>query len=128
MQKHPRSIEEPYDEAVAARPKYPEQTRMYGQPSIPTGAAGAFSDFALTSAYLKLLAQEGYVTIRAAPRVMAKDGEKATISISRETYFSTQPINTGNNGFVFQQNLEKIDAGITLDITPVVRGDTGLGR
>ncbi len=89
--------------------------------SSPAGAAGAFSDFALTSTFLRLLAQEGYVTIRAAPRVMAKDGEKASISISRETFFSAQP---SNAGLVFQSNLQQINAGITLDITPVVRGNT----
>ncbi|MBC8115499.1 MAG: protein transporter [Candidatus Saccharimonas sp.] len=89
--------------------------------ATPAGMKNAFSDFALTSVFLRLLAQEGYVTIRAAPRVMAKDGEKATISISRETFFSVQPINAG---LIFQSNLQQIDAGITLDITPVVRGDT----
>ncbi len=87
----------------------------------PAGVKNAFSDFALTSVFLRLLAQEGYVTIRAAPRVMAKDGEKATISINRETFFSVQ---STNGSFLFQSNLQQIDAGITLDIVPVVRGDT----
>ncbi|MCA9080338.1 MAG: hypothetical protein KDA58_07245 [Planctomycetaceae bacterium] len=86
----------------------------------PIGVSNAFSDFAVTSTFLRLLAQEGYVTIRAAPRVMAKDGEKATISISRETFFSTQPLNAD---IVFTQNIKQVDAGITLDIVPVIRGD-----
>ena len=42
----------------------------------PIGLENAFSDFARTSTFLRLLAQEGYVTIRATPRVMAKDGRE----------------------------------------------------
>ncbi|MEZ6055411.1 MAG: hypothetical protein R3C01_01780 [Planctomycetaceae bacterium] len=86
----------------------------------PFGIKNAFTDFATTSLFLRLLAQEGYVTIRAAPRVMAKDGEKATINIARETFFST----TANNAdIVFAQNIKQVDAGISLDIVPVIRGD-----
>ncbi len=76
--------------------------------------------FAITSYFLRLLAQEGYVKIRAAPSVMAKDGEEAQISISRESYFSVQP--TNNENFFFRQEIEKVESGITLNITPVVRG------
>lgn len=92
------------------------------------GVAGQFGpadlasmrNFAFTSAFLKALAREGYVSIRAAPRVMAKDGETAKISIARETYFSIQP---GNSQLLFRQDIEKVEAGISLDITPVIRGD-----
>ncbi|MCA9030396.1 MAG: type II and III secretion system protein, partial [Planctomycetaceae bacterium] len=87
----------------------------------PTGLGNPFSDFAVTSAFVKLLAQEGYLTIRAAPRVMAKDGEQATISITRETFFSVQP---QNSQFLFRQDIQKVDAGISLTITPVIRGDS----
>ncbi|MFN9981793.1 MAG: protein transporter, partial [bacterium] len=52
------------------------------------GVQEAFSNVAISSAFVRLLADEGYVTIRAAPRVTAKDGEKANISINRETFFS----------------------------------------
>lgn len=90
----------------------------------PIGIEKAFSDFAKTSVFLRLLAQEGYVTIRAAPRVMAKDGEKATISISRETYFALYPQDVTTNNIFFPQNVQKVDAGIVLDIVPVIRGDT----
>ena len=83
------------------------------------GTAG-LSDFAFTSALLKALAREGYVSIRAAPRVMAKDGETAKISIAKETFFSVQP---NANQILFRQDIEKIEAGISLDITPVIRGD-----
>lgn len=84
------------------------------------GIKNAFSDFAVTSTFVRLLAQEGYITIRAAPRVTAKDGEKASISINRETFFSLQP--TSSNVF-FQQNIQKVEAGISLEITPRVHGD-----
>lgn len=87
----------------------------------PYGAANAFDDFAVTSAFIKLLAKEGYVTIRAAPRVMAKDGEKAEISIARDTFFSIQQ---SNNQFLFNQNIQKVESGISLILTPAIRGDT----
>lgn len=87
----------------------------------PYGAHNAFDDFAVTSAFMKLLAKEGYVTIRAAPRVMAKDGEKAEISIARDTFFSIQQ---GTNQFLFNQNIQKVESGISLNLTPSIRGDT----
>ncbi len=95
----------------------------------PYGLRNATNDFALTSAFVKLLAQEGHLTIRAAPRVMAKDGEKAQISIARDTFFSVQPVSSGNNNndnantFFFPQSIQKVEAGIMLNITPTVRGD-----
>lgn len=85
-----------------------------------TGARNAFSDFAVTSAFVRLLAQEGYVTIRAAPRVTTKDGEKANISINRETFFSIQ--NSTSSAF-FTPQIQKVEAGINLEITPRVHGD-----
>ena len=86
----------------------------------PTGARNAFSDFAVTSAFVRLLAQEGYVTIRAAPRVTTKDGEKANIAINRETFFSIQ--NSTSSAF-FTPQIQKVEAGISLEITPRVHGD-----
>jgi type IV pilus assembly protein PilQ len=88
--------------------------------SSPPGVRDAFSDFAITSAFVKLLAQEGYVTIRAAPRVTTRDGEKAQISISRETFFSLQPT---NSNLLFRQDIQKVESGISLDIIPRVHGD-----
>jgi type II secretory pathway component GspD/PulD (secretin) len=92
------------------------------------GAKQAFDDFAVTSAFVRLLAEHGYLAIRASPRVMAKNGEKANISISRETFFSPQALSTGgqnstNQNFIFQQNIQKVDTGIVLDIVPQIRGD-----
>lgn len=92
----------------------------------PFGARHAFDDFAVTQAFVKLLAQNGYLSIRAAPRVTAKDGEKANISISRETFFSPTAVQQGataNGSVIFPQNIQKIDAGITLVLTPTIRGD-----
>jgi type IV pilus assembly protein PilQ len=86
----------------------------------PNGARSAFSDFAVTSAFVRLLAQEGYITIRAAPRVTTKDGEKASIAINRETFFSLQ--GSAANAF-FSPTIQKVEAGISLDITPRLHGD-----
>lgn len=83
-----------------------------------------FSEFSSTSTFVKLLSEHGYLTIRATPHVMAKDGEQANIAINRETFFSVQPAgSTGDNAVFFQQDIQKVDAGITLDITPHIRGD-----
>lgn len=86
----------------------------------PAGARNAFSDAAVTSAFLQLLSQEGYVTIRSAPRTIAKDNEKALISIARETFFSLQP--TSSN-VLFRQDVQKVDSGIVLEFTPRIHGD-----
>lgn len=88
------------------------------------GLNDVFSDFSSTSAFIKLLNENGYLTIRASPHVMAKDGEQANIAINRETFFSVQPPGAqGDNAVFFQQDIQKVDAGITLDITPHIRGD-----
>lgn len=84
------------------------------------GANSAFSDFAVTAAFVKLLAQEGYLSIRAAPRVTARDGEQAKIAITRQSFFSTQPVGTSQ---FFNSQIEEVEAGITLEITPIIRGE-----
>lgn len=84
------------------------------------GANSAFSNFAVTAAFVRLLAQEGYLSIRAAPRVTARDGEPAKISITRQSFFSAQP--ASDNQF-FRQELEEVEAGITMEITPIIRGN-----
>ena len=84
------------------------------------GANNAFSDFAVTAAFVKLLAQEGYLSIRAAPRVTARDGEQAKIAITRQSFFSTQPVGTSQ---FFSAQIEEVEAGITLEITPIIRGE-----
>jgi type II secretory pathway component GspD/PulD (secretin) len=93
----------------------------------PAGFDAMFRDFSTTSVFIKKLAEHGYLTIRAAPRVMAKDGEQANIAINRETFFSVQPLPGGASGgatpFFVQQDIQKVEAGISLDITPRIRGD-----
>ncbi|MEM6688271.1 MAG: type II and III secretion system protein [Planctomycetota bacterium] len=85
-----------------------------------SGLKNLFSDFSITSAFIRSLAREGYLTIRASPRVTARDGEKAKISIAQETFFSLQP--TSSN-VLFRQDVQKVEAGIGLEITPKIRGD-----
>jgi hypothetical protein len=89
-----------------------------------SGAAfkNLFSNFALTSYFVRALEQEGYLSIRATPHVMAKNGEKAEISIARESFFSTQPLDLASQTF-FRQDIQKVEAGISLIITPTIRGD-----
>ncbi len=90
------------------------------------GANSIFDDFAQTSTFIKLLNEYGYLTIRASPHVMAQDNKKATIAINRETFFSVQPQsanNADNSAFFFQQNIQTVQSGISLDITPRIRGD-----
>jgi type II secretory pathway component GspD/PulD (secretin) len=84
------------------------------------GLRNAFSNFSVTSAFVRALASEGYLSIRAAPRVTARDGEKAQISIARETFFSLQP---SSSNVLFRQDVQKVEAGIGLDIIPRIRGD-----
>jgi type IV pilus assembly protein PilQ len=91
-------------------------TGDYGSSALTPG----LSSFSHTSAFLRALARDGHLSIRAAPHVMANDGETAKITIGKETFFSVQPTGVG---VFFHQEIEKIEAGITLDITPVIRGD-----
>lgn len=91
-----------------------------------SGVDALFSDFSHTSAFVNALCENGYLTIRAAPHVVAQDGEKASIVINRETFFSIQPQTSSNgdsNAFFIQQNVERVESGITFDITPHVRGN-----
>lgn len=82
-------------------------------------AAGAnLNDFHVTHSVLRLLEQKGFVKIRASPRVMAQDGEKARIHIGRESFFSVQPETTG---LLFRQDVQQVESGIMLEITPAVR-------
>lgn len=77
------------------------------------------NNFTHTKAVLKALQQEGYLSIQAAPKIMARDGKKAEIQIGRESYFSVQQ---GNNALL-RNDIQKVESGIMLDITPMIRGD-----
>ncbi|MEO8495924.1 MAG: type II and III secretion system protein [Planctomycetota bacterium] len=87
----------------------------------PASLGSLFGDFGMTSYFLRVLEKEGYLKIQAAPHVMAKNGEKATISINRETFFSNTPPNSAN--VFYSQTIQKVEAGIVLNITPIIRGE-----
>lgn len=90
------------------------------------GANAIFDNFAKTSTFVKLLSEHGYLTIRATPQVMAEDNKPANITINRETFFSVQPQTSTDgetNPFFFQQDIQAVNSGISLDITPRIRGD-----
>lgn len=80
-------------------------------------ALDGLMSFQFASAYVRALATEGYVEIRAAPRVMVRDGEPASIAIGAETYFTVS-----TERFVFQQ-LQTVRSGITLELTPRIGDD-----
>jgi len=86
---------------------------------VGDAGTGDLNDFSVTQSVLRVLEQKGYVKIRAAPRVMAQDGEKANIHIGRETFFSVQPESTG--GVLYRQDIQQVSSGIMLEITPHVR-------
>lgn len=91
-----------------------------------SGVGEVFGDFAKTTAFVQALSEYGYLTIRAAPHVMAQDGEQATISIQRETFFSIQPpaaAGGDSSAFFFQQDMQNVESGITLDIVPRIHRD-----
>ncbi len=91
-----------------------------------SGVGEVFGDFAKTTAFVQALSEHGYLTIRAAPHVMAQDGEQATISIQRETFFSIQPPAAAggeSSAFFFQQDMQNVESGITLDIVPRIHRD-----
>lgn len=89
---------------------------QYGPPQF-----NAVRNFSFTSAFLEMLAEEGYLTIRASPRVMARGGEEAKIRIGRQTFFSTTP-NVDEAQF-FDQDIRDVESGIVLEMVPVIRGD-----
>ncbi len=96
---------------------------VFGGTISPYGVRNAFTNFAQTSALVRLLAQEGYLAIRAAPRVMARDGEKAEISIQRENYFAVQPNSSGASDIFVRQEIQQVESGISLELTPTILGD-----
>jgi type II secretory pathway component GspD/PulD (secretin) len=68
---------------------------------------------------LNLLSQNNQATIIASPQVLAQDGKEADIKATTEEYF---PISASNGTFV-NTNLEKIETGTILKITPQIGAD-----
>jgi type II secretory pathway component GspD/PulD (secretin) len=72
--------------------------------------------FEFTSVFLHALDSEGYVSVRAAPRVMAQSGKRAVITIGQETYFT---LGDENN---LLRSLKPVQTGIILNIIPHIHG------
>ena len=62
---------------------------------------------------LNLLAQNDEATIVASPQIMAQDGKEAQIKVTNEEYFQIV-----TSGIYVNAQLEKIESGTTLTITP----------
>ncbi len=71
------------------------------------------------SATLNLLSQNDEATIIANPQVLAQDGKMADISVmTEEYYFMTGNQGASQNSFSYYSELEKIESGTKLNITP----------
>lgn len=86
----------------------------------PMGELGTKS-FEFYSAFVRLLATEGYVAIRAAPRLRVEDGAPAKILIGEQTYF------TVSQGREFFRELRTIDTGIVLELSARILGGGAVG-
>jgi type II secretory pathway component GspD/PulD (secretin) len=68
---------------------------------------------------LNLLSQNNEASIIASPQVLAEDGKEAQIQVTTEEYF---PISATNGAYI-ETNLEKIQTGTILKITPQIGAD-----
>lgn len=66
---------------------------------------------------IRMLVRDEEASVRSRPRVATVDGEKALINIAREEFFN---IVTDINGDFLQTELQKIAAGVKLEMTPHV--------
>lgn len=92
------------------------QSLAAGGAIAPGGELGT-QTFEFYSAFVRLLASEGYVSIRAAPRVRVQDGAPAQILIGDLTYFT--PSQDANQVF---RELRTIETGIVLELSARVQG------
>ncbi|NIA15249.1 MAG: hypothetical protein GWP08_14360 [Nitrospiraceae bacterium] len=67
---------------------------------------------------LNFLTQSVQATVIANPQVMVQDGEEASIKVTTEEYF-----NIVTEGFYTRNELEKVESGTSLTITPTLRQD-----
>jgi len=67
---------------------------------------------------LNLLEQNGSATIMSSPQVLAQDGKKAEIKITTEEYYSLMPTVSQSVSFYYTPQLQKIEYGTILGITP----------
>jgi len=89
-----------------------------GLASYASVAANNLTQLNLT---LEALVEEKKASIRSRPRVATLNGEKASIDISLDEYYS---ITTGTYGTSLRNELEVIKSGVLLEITPHI-GDDG---
>ncbi len=67
---------------------------------------------------LNLLEQNGTANIISSPQVLAQDGRKAEIKVTTEEYYSLLPAVSQNISFYYTPQLQKIEYGTILGITP----------
>lgn len=77
-------------------------------------------NFRLLLVNLRMLVREGSAVIRSRPRVATLNGEKATIDVSLEEYFT---ILTDINSQYVRTELQVIKSGVTLEMTPHIGED-----
>jgi type II secretory pathway component GspD/PulD (secretin) len=77
---------------------------------------------------LNLLEQNGDATIVSSPQLLAQDGKKAEIKVTTEEYYSLLPKTTGALPYYYTAELQKIEYGTLLNITPHIgkKGDITL--
>jgi len=75
------------------------------------------------SARLKALVETGQARVRANPRIATVSGQKADIFIGRQRFLSTPVQVRGQGGGDFQRQVNFIDAGIRLELTPYTGGE-----
>jgi Flp pilus assembly secretin CpaC len=83
-------------------------------------ASIAASNLVSINATLRALIEKNKASIRSRPRVATLNGQKATIDISLDEYYS---IITDLNGSAFRTDLQVIKSGVMLQITPFIGDD-----
>ncbi|MGQ9524353.1 MAG: type II secretion system protein GspD [Armatimonadota bacterium] len=74
------------------------------------------------SAKLKALVESGQARVRANPRIATVSGQRADIFIGRQRFLST-PVEVRGGGGDFSRQVNFIDAGIRLELTPYTGGE-----
>ena len=87
-----------------------------------TFASMAASNLTSVSATLRALVAENKASIRSRPRVATLNGQKATIDISLDEYYSIVTDLNGN-GSSFRTDLQVIKSGVMMEITPYIGDD-----
>ena len=78
--------------------------------------SGIFGDF---QAQISAIADDGRINILSSPRLLAKDGESARISVGTQIAVKTGSISSGDNDKVVD-SFTYIDTGVLLELTPTI--------